>query len=146
MSVRNSALKYVLSETGKTATGTGATTVLPITDFNGLVAKLTVANVSGTSPTLDLYLQTSDDGGTTWYDVWRATQITANTTNPHWAAVGSQDSSRAIATVGSKTISANSVGVPLLSNVVRVAYTIGGTTPSFDYTLTLIAPTADRGI
>src|SRR5215475_9473584 len=39
-----------------------------------------VGTVTGTSPTIDIAIQTSPDGGTTWYDVWRFAQITAAST------------------------------------------------------------------
>lgn len=111
--------------------------LLPESDFNNIVLKLKTANVSGTSPTLDLYLQTTDDEGTTWYDSVHFTQLTGNTTNPYFAAVpnGGASVPTHIGTVGDATISAAAGGVPLLSRLVRVKAVIGGTTPAFDITL-----------
>ena len=65
-----------------------------------------VTVVSGTTPTLDLVLQESDDGGTNWFDVWHFPRITA---------VGQYRSPK----------------LPLKGNRVRVVETITGTTPSF---------------
>lgn len=116
------------------ATGTNLS-LLPEYDIASLTLKITIANVSGTSPTLDLYAQTSDDGGTTWYDTVHLAQITAATTNPVFATIpvdcGVGTSHGA---VGSKSISANAVGIPQLDRQVRLAWTIGGTSPTFDIT------------
>lgn len=79
----------------------------------GLVT-LDVTAASGTSPTLAVKIQTSDDGGTTWYDIPNAsfTQATA---------------------VTKQAIQINTYG-----NLIRAAYTVGGTTPSFTFTVNAI--------
>lgn len=41
---------------------------------------LTVGTVSGTAPKLDVYLQSSPDDGTTWYDFAHFAQVTATAT------------------------------------------------------------------
>lgn len=38
-------------------------------DTDGIVLKIPTASVNGTAPVVDVYVQTSDDGGTTFYDV-----------------------------------------------------------------------------
>jgi hypothetical protein len=43
---------------------------------------LVVTNVTGTSPTLDAYIQFSNDGGTTWFDFLHFTQISPAPTWP----------------------------------------------------------------
>lgn len=52
----------------------GATSVVSKTftipqDSDNIVLKVPLASVNGTAPVVDIYLQTSDDGGTTFYDV-----------------------------------------------------------------------------
>jgi hypothetical protein len=75
-------------------------------------ASIVVSAVSGTSPTLDIILQESPDGGTTWTDVYHCERLTAAGTLivPNINAVGQR----------------------------RWAWNIGGTTPSFTFS---IAPT-----
>lgn len=128
--------KNLLTATAVTATGTGGAVVLQ--DFQGeqIVAKLNVSAASGTTPTLDVVMQESLDGGTNWVDVARFAQITAATTNAHYAnLVGSTAVAGA---VGDGTIAASTTGVALVSDTLRVKYTIGGTTPSFTFTLDLL--------
>src|SRR3990167_10103025 len=57
---------------------------LPTNDFTGLVAKLTAVSFFGTAAGetaggLDLYIQTTDDGGTTFYDTARFAHVKATT-------------------------------------------------------------------
>ena len=65
-----------------------------------------VTVVSGTSPTLDVTVQESDDTGTNWFDVYTFPRITA-------------------------TGIYRSPKLPLTGNRVRYVQTVGGTTPSF---------------
>lgn len=65
-----------------------------------------VTVVSGTSPTLDVVIQESDDAGTNWFDVYHFPRITAT---------GMYRSPR----------------LPLTGNRVRYVQTVTGTTPSF---------------
>lgn len=104
-------------------------------DFASITFKLQTANVSGTSPTLDVYLQTSDDGGTTWYDMTHFEQLAADTTDPLFATIACQDASRYHGPVGVKTLAVSAVGVPIFGRQVRMAWTIAGTSPTFDITL-----------
>lgn len=78
----------------------------------GIYIEINVSARSGTTPTLDVNLQDSLDGGTTWNTVSSLTQITA---------VG----------VGTKRLNLRDTPAgPLL----RLNYVIGGTTPSFTFT------------
>jgi hypothetical protein len=65
-----------------------------------------VTVVSGTTPTLDVVIQESDDAGTNWFDVYHFPRITA---------VGMYRSPK----------------LPLTGNRVRYVQTVAGTTPSF---------------
>lgn len=65
-----------------------------------------VTAVSGTTPTLDVVVQESDDSGTNWFDVYHFPRITA-------------------------TGMYRSPKLPLTGNRVRYVQTVGGTTPSF---------------
>ena len=147
MALRYPLQQYVLmSSAVLTATGNGTAVTLPFTDFDSALVGLSISASSGTTPTLDMYLQTTTDGGTTWFDVYHWTQQTTTTTNPAFVSVSCTDALRAVGTVGSKTIGANALGVPLLSPTMRLAYTLTGTTPSFTTTVTLYVPSATHGL
>jgi hypothetical protein len=131
-------LKVVRSITD-TATSGSVTydTILP-QDLQSLVVKVwTGATFSGTSPTCDVYVQTSDDGGTTWYDCAHHTQITTAVSNalakfcvvPAAGAGLNTDLGKGYTgSVASSTIGASSIsGLPLLSQLVRIAIKYGGT-------------------
>lgn len=91
----------------RTAPGTSAS--FNTDDAESLEGFLTVTAASGTSPTLDVSLETSVDGGTTWNTVGAFAQI---------AGAGSR--SRVFGPLG---------------DLCRWAWTIAGTTPSFTFTI-----------
>lgn len=97
-----------LASTTQTASGTGA--AFDTDDAQSLKAFLTVSAASGTSPTLDVRLETTIDAGATWRTVGSLAQI---------ASAGSR----------------NGVLGPL-GDRCRWAWTIAGTTPSFTFTIT----------
>lgn len=78
---------------------------------SGIVIEVNVSARSGTTPTLDVNLQDSPDGGTTWNTVSSLTQITATG-------------------VGVKRLNLRDTPV---ADLCRLNYTIGGTTPSFTF-------------
>lgn len=93
---------------------TGATSVVSQTflvpqDIDNVVVKVQKASITGTNPTVDVYLQTSDDGGTTYYDVVRLPTITGTTianASALWASVPVNGSGvRSFATGTSSTAS-----------------------------------------
>lgn len=97
-----------LASAARTASGVG-------TAFNSDTAEslegfLAVTAASGTTPTLDVRLETSVDGGTSYDTVGSFTQQTGIATDNH-------------------------VFGPL-GDTCRWAWTIGGTTPSFTFTVT----------
>jgi len=101
--------------------------------------ELNLSAVSGTSPTLDLYLQQEINGS--YIDICRFAQQTAVTTNKIYASFSLANMTKAsdgiIGAVGNGTISANTTsGVPIISRTFRAKYTIGGTSPSFTTALT----------
>lgn len=64
----------------------GATSVVTVAfqlpqDCDNVVLKVPVASINGTNPTANVYFQTSDDGGTTYYDVASLPTITGTVAN-----------------------------------------------------------------
>jgi hypothetical protein len=87
---------------------TTTTTTAAFTPTYGITyeVNIPVTAVTGTSPTLDVSIEESDDSGTNWYKVYDFPRITA---------VGMY----------------RSPTIPLVGNRVRYVQTVGGTTPSF---------------
>jgi len=112
--------------------------IIPFNDFDSILFRLDVSSLTGTSPTLDVYIQTTDDGGTTWYDVAHFAQQTGATTNPLFAKV-SQEGDSYIGAVGDASIAAGSVsGLPIMNKLVRIKYVFGGTVTAADFTVKAI--------
>lgn len=105
---------YALHPTAaRTATGQGSS--VDVRDVEGdLAIVLDSAAGTGTTPTLDAKLQDSDDGSTGWADVSGATFT---------QVVGAAAQQKIV-------VDANAA-----KRYVRVAYTIGGTTPSFTFSV-----------
>ena len=87
---------------------TTTTTTAAITPSWGVSyqVNIPVTAVTGTSPTLDVSIEESDDNGTNWYKVYDFPRITA-------------------------TGIYRSPAIPLVGNRIRYVQTVGGTTPSF---------------
>lgn len=102
-----------LASAARTATGNGA--AFNTNQADSIEGFLTVTAASGTSPTLDVRLETSVDGGTTWTTVAAFAQITA---------------------AGAR----NRVFGPL-GDMCRWAWTIAGATPSFTFDISAEANT-----
>lgn len=100
-----------VTSAARTATGNGASFNTAQADsFEGF---LTVSAASGTTPTLDVRLETSVDAGASWTTVGAFAQATAATTK-------------------------NRVFGPL-GDTCRWAWTIAGTTPSFTFAVAVEA-------
>lgn len=122
-------------QTGTTsvAGGVAKTFTLP-QDTDNVVIKLTASVIAGA---VSATLQTTDDGGTTWYDVARTSVVSnANNTTAQWlsvpvngfgvtagqvlaggtSVVGQAPGSAAASTLGSRQVS----GLPILSQFGRV--------------------------
>jgi hypothetical protein len=88
---------------------TSTTTTAAITPGNGISyqVNIVVSAVTGTSPTLDVSIEESDDSGTSWFKVYDFARIT-----------------NGVATYRSPII-------PLTGNRVRYVQTVGGTSPNY---------------
>lgn len=119
------------------ATSTTAAFALGLADTYSLY--FTIATATGTSPTIDVVLQTSIDGGTTYVDLpLRYTQKTAAGTAVLVFKCGLGNNEVAIENAVADT------GGTLAKNCVfdwrfmKAKYTIAGTNPAFTFTLNLI--------
>ena len=98
-------------------TSTTNSSAFDVYDADVLVAYLNVTANGGTSPTLDVKFQDSPDGGTTWFDIAGAsfTQVTTGSSTQVVSAT------RKFATK------------------VRCVATIGGTSPTFTFSVRFMA-------
>lgn len=123
---------------GSTAGGFAHAVTLP-QDTDNVVVKLTASVVGGYSAVL----QTTDDGGTTWYDVSRTSVVSnSNDTTATWcigqvngggmATAQNNFPTASLLTVGirstaASTLAANQIsGLPILSQTARVFVRITG--------------------
>lgn len=94
--------------------------------YREILFLLKITAVAGTTPTLNCFVDVSDDGGTTWY---QAAQLgPANIASVPAAPFSSQY----LLTMAA----ANANGA--FGDTYRVRWTIGGTTPSFTFQITAI--------
>lgn len=143
-------LQTVLSSTNNDEVGAGSVGGgVPILftipqDTDNIVLKLTASTVGGA---VSAQLQTTDDGGTTWFGLGRTSVVSnANGDNAEWlsiAVAGTQASSSSIVAVGSvvatgaigsaqpSTLASRDVsGLPVLSQQGRVIIQITGSLSS----------------
>lgn len=131
-------LQTILSLVDTGTTGVNNTTFQIPQDASEILCKVyTTATFTGTSPTCDIYLQTSDDGGTTWYDVCHFKQITAAIVNQNamfqavsvgFANQGGRGLGAYIGSVAASTAAASTVtGLPMIGPLGRVSVQYGGT-------------------
>ncbi len=115
-------VKFVelLAPAARTSSGNGsAVDIRPyaLGEFAPLKVRLSVGASAGTSPTLDVTVQQSADGSTGWSTIGTFTQMTGT---------------------GAAEIRVNPT-----QPYVRVAYTLGGTSPSFTFHVTALAVDRD---
>lgn len=109
------------SESGVSGDGNGGET--DISEYDQVLAVLDVTTANGTNPTLDVTVQGFDPGRGGWHDTSDTfTQATSTTTELI-------DLSQAHKFAR-----------------VRLSWSVGGTNPSFDFTIGLIAKVGERGV
>ena len=148
-------LTAIYAVTGTTFTSSEATFVIPFNDISGLVAKCTAASFSGNigSPTgtqnLAVFIQTTDDGGATWYDSGRFTNIagTVSSANAKWLSIPCAiGDGLAMANATDASLAASSVGLPILSSLAKIKYVFSNTglTSVANFTVTVYSNSSER--
>lgn len=96
---------------------------------------LDVTAASGTSETLDVYIETSVDGGTTWFEAFHFAQVTTSTMtrrlNVRTDGLGPAEAGTEaqVDVTGSTAVAAST---PLTPDV-RVRWDLGGTDPGYTF-------------
>lgn len=139
---------------GVLATAIGVTsgtvgTVISIADTDSIVAKL-AGTVSGTPVTIDVYVQTTDDGGTTFYDVAHFAQVIASITNANalWAYIPcASGQAKYVGAAAAASASAGTItGLPFMDRTMQIQTVISGTVSSAStLALTLYAASQSGG-
>lgn len=105
-----------------------------ITGYRVLTLQLDVTAASGTTPTLDVKVQTTVDG-TNWCDVAAFAQVTAVARRTLRIVTDATPAGEAACTDG--TLAAGTVNQGPLGQFLRVKHALpGGATPSFTYSVT----------
>lgn len=129
--------KVLVASAVQAATGTSANITLPLADSYAFNLNVTA---SSAPTTLDVALQTTDDGGTTWYSVIRYAQVGAVATAQQVLILqpiqgrGEAASGIVCADTGGKQVQ----NMPL-STLIRFKWTIAGTSYTFAITATMQA-------
>jgi hypothetical protein len=114
-----------------TATATGTGTLIGLDCFSIADLQLLISAASGTSPTLDVYVQKLLPDGTTYDDLIHFTQATAAASYVATAVVGNQ----AVHTAATRSLGAGLVRSSTFGNTWRIDAVVGGTNPSFTFAL-----------
>lgn len=97
-------------------TSDGQSGAVDLGKFNDLIVYLDITAASGTTPTLDVKLQTSYDDGGTWFDL------------PSGAFSQKSAVGKDVLQIGSN-----------FGRWLRIDYSIGGTTPSFTFSVNAVS-------
>jgi hypothetical protein len=131
--------KTLVASATQSASGNSGAITFADGKFDDIIIELNCTAKTGTSPTLDVYVQQTLDG-TNYADVYHFTQLTNTTTSPVriFLTRGNfgNTSKDGASAVGDATVSAATFGIPLLSNKGRIKWVIGGSAgPSFTFSV-----------
>jgi len=103
-------------------------------DFDSVTFKLNVSAVSATGGTLDVYIQTTIDGGTNWLDCGHFAQISASSASDYYMTIPVAGAAAYHGAGADASLTASSAaGLPLMSRSIRVKGVIA--TTAFTYTV-----------
>ena len=135
---------------GAPGSTTSAVLTLPLADSYAFV--LNVTAITGTSPTLDVALQVTPDGGTTWFDWLRWAEVTGNTAVTRRMIVqpiqgrGEAATEAAITAGTTNSVLIQNVPMPGALSQIRFRYTIGGTSPNYTLGIFMFAQVKQSAI
>lgn len=110
-----------------------------VRDLREILVFVSCLAASGTGETLDLYVQSSSDGGTTWYDIPAdvAEEMSAVATEGTTTA-----NKRDILELAADDACVNAVGkYTVFGDYIRIRWLIAGTTPSYTFSVKAIGKT-----
>ena len=127
----------ISASSAKTTSSNSGTIVLPSPDQATFILNVTA---SSSPTTLDVYLQTSPNAGTTWYDIAHFTQVGAVATAIQalqWCrfATAANNDTSVIVTGDAALAAAKVINGPIVDSYFRAKWTVAGTS----YTFSLVA-------
>lgn len=139
--VRGNLATLVSSATAVTTSGTSS--VLNLSSLMGgepdaAQFMLNAATVSGTTPTLDVYLQWSSDAGTTWWDFLHFAQVTTTGKQSGLWTRRDNDGTGGTGVIanGDAVLAASKViAAPINSSSFRVKWVISGTITAINFSV-----------
>ena len=137
--LRSSQSALLYSNTALAATVSTAAIYLPLCDSYSFI--LDVASAAGTTEKMDLAIQTSVDGGTTYQDWWRFTQVTTSAVTHCLTVQPGQGHGEAgtIAVVTTGALNSAISSNKSFANPCRLTFTISGTLPVYSVKVWMIA-------
>lgn len=119
----------------QTASGNSAS--FKISTIDHAVVGVDITAGSGTVSDFDLWLEVSDDGGTTWYPIAPNVVVIGSTRAAAWTT--DLDDAYIVDSKASTTAETYLAQYPAISaDYVRVRWTIAGTTPSLTFSVSLV--------
>lgn len=131
--------QVLVASAAKTASGNSGVQPFNLRDIEVVIVEVSaITPVTGTTPTLNLYVQQSLDGGATFVDIAALAQATTAVTTATRLRLSAKLMTRAddaiVTGVGDATTTAGQLsGIPLVANGLRIKWVIGGTNPSFTF-------------
>lgn len=124
----------LVSSSARVATGNSGALSWP-DDAADAVFLLSCSAASGTSPTLDVVIQVTNDDGTTWFGDQRFAQLTSATSRTIKMLTRRVEAQAAAEAATLAATGGASVANGPLSQKIRVLWTIAGTNPSFTFSV-----------
>lgn len=124
----------LVSSAARTASGT-SDTFAGLGHFSAIVFHLDITAVDGTSPTLNVYFQNAQPNETDFYDILAFSQATtADDQNATFVNSGSD-----VFVPTDVTLPTSAVRATFMAPLTRLKWVIGGTSPSFTFSVSAYA-------
>lgn len=134
-----------VASAARTATGNSGVIDFP-DDLEGALIIADSAAGTGTTPTMDLSIEITTDDGTTWYEVYRFAQVTTAVLRQqlivNFRKFAEAGAIRTVVQAGTGALSANCP----ISKKIRFKWTIGGTNPSFTFSVAVVGGRGSLGV
>lgn len=99
-----------------------------VDDYSIADVYLTVGTVTGTSPTLNMYLQKLSPDNATWQDIASCTQVTSSTQKQSFTVISAN---QVPFTPKDATLTQTTMQLAAMGGIWRLKWVIAGTNPSF---------------
>lgn len=143
MSASNLRTQEVVLAASAARTTTAAGDTIEFPNCENVTFWLSSGAGTGSTPTLDVALQVTIDSGTTWVTIGRWAQVTSAAVGGGITMTSGRAEGEAAAYITSALTGGSLVNNTVLSRKVRAYWTIGGTGPSFTFTVVALVKAKD---